>query len=309
MKSDKILNVILAVALLILIVKINKFDFLTSSSSGNSVAEEVAQNDEVEKERVRYNEKVGTHQTWVSLTVAEGKRLIAKGLAAYPPVKACLKNGKLILAKGTTNTYVAEELINDSLTNGEYVYGYISPANSTKKLDRSKKRKELVFVDGEIQDVPYKDILPEMSEGDIVIKGANIVNHSKGQAGIMIGHPTGGTIGNMYPFIKEKKLRFIIPVGLEKESSQDIDVLGEYSKIEHENIDRKTPWLWSVKGELFTEIEAIKQFANVEVIHLGSGGVGGAEGAVSLLIRGTELELEQALAVIKNVQGELPYMK
>jgi hypothetical protein len=306
MKSDKILNIVLAAALLILIIKINKFDFFNSDEKEIKV-EQISEQGDIPL--ATDNLKSGTHQTWVSLTVAEGKRLIAKGLLAYPPVQECLKTGKLILTKGTTNTYVAEEMINDSLTNGEYVYGYISPAKSDTEVDRSKNRKELVFVNGQIKDIPYKDFLPEMEEGDIVIKGANIINHSKGQAAIMIGHPTGGTMGNIYPYIQEKKLRFIIPVGLEKESSQDIDQIGKYSKIEHEKVDRKTPWLWSVKGELFTEIEAIKQFADLEVIHYGSGGIGGAEGAVSLLLRGSESEIQKALKVIEVVQGEPAYLK
>ncbi|MRT93802.1 hypothetical protein [Ancylomarina sp. 16SWW S1-10-2] len=303
MKSDRILNIILAIALLILIVKINKYDFLKSQDGVVGVAQVEGTADKA------YDLKSGTHQTWVSLTVAESKRLIAKGLAIYPPVIECMKHGKLILAKGTTNTYVAEELIHDSLTNGEYVLGYISPAKSTKKVDRSKKRNEMVFVNGAIQDISYKEILPEMEEGDIVMKGANIINHSKGQAAIMIGHPTGGTIGNLYPIIQEKKLRYIIPVGLEKESSQDLNIIGEYSKIDHENIKRKTPWLWSVKGELFTEIEAIKQFADVEALHYGSGGIGGAEGAVSILIRGSETEVNKALNVIESIQGEPAFIK
>ncbi|WP_372755067.1 hypothetical protein [Labilibaculum sp.] len=303
MKSDRILNIILAIALLLLIVKINRFDFLKSNDGIARAVQLERMADKV------YDLKSGTHQTWVSLTVAESKRLIAKGLAIYPPVKECMKNGKLIMAKGTTNTYVAEELIHDSLTNGEYVLGYISPAKTNKKVDRSKKRKELVLINGEVKDIPYKEILSDLEEGDIVMKGANIINHSKGQAAIMIGHPTGGTIGDLYPIIQEKKLRYIIPVGLEKESSQDINVIGEYSKIEHENIAKKTPWLWSVKGELFTEIEAIKQFADVEAIHYGSGGVGGAEGAVSILIRGSESEVNKALEVIESIQGESPFIE
>lgn len=310
MKTDKILNIILATALLVLIVRINQFDFLKSSpiKKGVDTKLELVQNLQGNL-NLPSDLKAGTHQAWVSLTVAESKRLIAKGLAKYPPVLECMKEGKLILTKGTTNTYVGEELLKDSLTKGEYVLGFIAPANSTKKLDRSVKRNEMVFVNGQIQDIAYTEILPEMNEGDIVIKGANIINHSKGQAAIMIGSSTGGTIGNLYPTILEKKLRLIIPVGLEKESSQDIDLIGEYSKIEHKNTSQKTPWLWSVKGELFTEIEAIKQFAKIEAIHYGSGGIGGAEGAVSILLRGSENEVNKALAVIEDIQGESPFME
>ncbi|WP_430933893.1 hypothetical protein [Saccharicrinis sp. 156] len=306
MKSDKILSLVLAVTLLILVIKINRFDFLQSSDT-NVIIEQTQKNQTIVESPVGL--KAGTHQTWVSLTVAESKRLIAKGLVVYPPVKERLRNGKIILTKGTTNTYVAEEMIKDSLNSGEYVYGYISPAKSDKKVDRSKKRNELVFVNGTISDIDYQEILPEMKEGDIIIKGANIINHQKGQAAILIGHPTGGTTGNIYPFVQEKKLRFIIPAGLEKESSGNIDLMSRYSKIEHEKVDRKTPWLWSVKGELFTEIEAIKQFAELEVIHYGSGGIGGAEGAVSLLLRGSKGEINKALRIIESIQGEEPYLK
>ncbi len=307
MNKDKILNIVLGLIILVLIIQIKRYDTLGFSSGSvfnifkSSLEKEVKLGDRTFK--------VGSHQSWVSLTVAESKRLIAIGLSEYPPVKECMKNGKLILTKGTTNTYVAEELLHDSLTRGEYVLGYISPAKSLKKLDKSIKRKELVFVDGELMDVDYSEILPTMREGDIVIKGANIINHQSGQAAVMIGSATGGTVGKVYPIVQEKKLRLIIPVGLEKESSQNIDLLGEYSKIKHERLGKKTPWLWSIKGELFTEIEAIKQFADVEVVHYGSGGIGGAEGAVSLLLRGSEVEVAKALDLVEGIQGEPSFMK
>ena len=49
----------------------------------------------------------------VSLTVSESKRLIAKGIAQHPAVKAALENGIVAVAKGTTNAYVAEELLGE----------------------------------------------------------------------------------------------------------------------------------------------------------------------------------------------------
>ena len=44
------------------------------------------------------------------LTVAESKRLIAKAVAQMPIVKNALANGMVIIIKGTTNAYVAEEI-------------------------------------------------------------------------------------------------------------------------------------------------------------------------------------------------------
>ena len=51
----------------------------------------------------------------VTLTVAESKRLIAKGVAAHPAVRQALENGLVAIAKGTTNGYVAEEILGQQI--------------------------------------------------------------------------------------------------------------------------------------------------------------------------------------------------
>ena len=244
-----------------------------------------------------------THKTLVSLTVSESKRLIAKGIKVYPPVVERLKSGTVLVTKGTTNTYVAEELLNVDLGSGDFVLGHILP-NDERQLDRSHTRSEVVLINGKEDDTPYVLAMSRMKEGDIVFKGVNVINYEKGQAGVFIGHPTGGTAGNIIPRIQKNKLHLIIPVGLEKCSNQDIDKIDEMTHLEKVSVNGKMPYIWSIKGELFTEIEAIKQFAEVEVIHIASGGIGGAEGAVSLGIFGTESEVEKALKVIESVKGE-----
>lgn len=255
------------------------------------------------------NDANSQYQTWVSLTVAESKRLIAKGLMNYPPVMEKLRSGHIVVTKGTTNTYFAEEFLGISLRSGEYVFGHILPAKSEVGIDRSITRQELVLKDGIIQDIPYAGVLDKMSSGDIIFKGANIINYQKGQAGVFIGSPTGGTTGVIVPKIKERDLRLIIPVGLEKDSGQDVNLLDRLSRIPHESVGNTMPRIWSIEGELFTEIEAILQFADVSVFHLASGGIGGAEGAVSLCIRGEEEEVKKALEVIRSIQGEPPFLR
>lgn len=302
MNKAKILNYILAVVMLFLIVKLAYKEKPENTIVINSAQTDTALNGKT----ISVNT---THQARVWLTVAESKRLIAKGLKKYPPVQEKLKSGYLLITKGTTNSYVAEEILNDTLVAGEYVLGHILPATGNVELDKSRNRKELVFKDGVLQDTSYPEMLKEMNTGDIILKGANIINYQKGQAGVLIGHPTGGTTGNIVPAIEEKKLRLIIPVGLEKESSQDIEVLSVLSKVPQEQVHKKAPYVWSIKGELFTEIEAIKQFADVEAIHMASGGVGGAEGAVTLLIRGNKDEVLKALQVVESVQGEKAFLQ
>ena len=56
-----------------------------------------------------------------------------------------------------------------------------------------------------------------MNPGDVIIKGANALNYEKGIAGCLVGHPMGGTVGGFWGFLYGRKLRLVIPVGLEKE--------------------------------------------------------------------------------------------
>ncbi|MEN6293327.1 MAG: hypothetical protein ABFD07_15110, partial [Methanobacterium sp.] len=45
------------------------------------------------------------------ITPAAGKRLIAKALAKYSAITEAVKSGTLVIIAGTTNGYVAEELL------------------------------------------------------------------------------------------------------------------------------------------------------------------------------------------------------
>ena len=56
----------------------------------------------------------------ITLTSAESKRLIAKGVAATREVNSALKSGIIIFARGTTNTFVAEEIMQPNAENGKH---------------------------------------------------------------------------------------------------------------------------------------------------------------------------------------------
>ena len=51
-------------------------------------------------------------------------------------------------------------------------------------------------------------------------------------------------------------------------------------------------------------IEAVREFADIDVFVTAKGGVDGAEGGVSLLLCGSEEEVQKALDVIRQVIGE-----
>ena len=192
--------------------------FLLMTGCGKSDSEKVERMDS----SVSANENAVV-QT-VTLTVAEGKRLIAKGLAKYAPVCEKMDNGIVIVTRGSSNTYLAEELLQTNLIHGAFLTGRIQPAGSSPLSPQGDRIGEFVIRNGVHEpETKFIEGLRAMQPGDIVFKGANLVNYEDRKAAVCIGHPTGGTMGMFLPFVEEKGVRLIIPVGLEKQTSQDLE--------------------------------------------------------------------------------------
>ena len=249
---------------------------------------------------------INEFKAWVTLTPAESKRLIAIGLHNYRPVANNLLNGDIIITKGTTNHYIAETFVNRKMTHGLFTNGRITPKGSKYAITDDVQISEFYFHNGEIKNLPLDSALKIMQPNTIIFKGANIINYATKKAAVFIGSSEGGTSGMILPYVNNGKAKLIIPVGLEKNSSIDIDATVA---IMQDNSNTGIPRLFFLPGELFTEIEAIKTFANVEVLQIGAGGVGGAEGSVTLLIYGTEAQVDKAVKTIETIQGEKPFFE
>ena len=240
----------------------------------------------------------------VNLTVSEGKRLIAKGIMAMPSVKEKLEKGMIIVTKGTTNTYIAEDLLNKSIEHGSFVIGHFAPEGQSPVNADKRQMQEVVIKDGKVLDVTYDEALKMLEPGDIVMKGGNLLNYSMKQAAVCIGAPNGGTTYKLLSYVGEGKAELIIPIGLEKETTANLEILENTLNAGNERLN-SVPKLYMFRtGTVFTEIEAIRQFADVKVFPYGVGGISGREGGVSLVISGSEAEVNKVLELVKTIQGE-----
>jgi hypothetical protein len=251
----------------------------------------------------QWSEEVGVKQFVV--TTAMGKRLIGKGMAARPDIQAVLERGTLVIIAGTTNGYVAEEVLGaigqrEGFTRVGFRRGItVAPGAKAAQADFPG---DVVIVDGQWQQGKMVvDVADDLREGDIVLKGANAFD-SRGQAAVQIGHPKGGTILAAVPAVIGRRVRMIVPVGLEKRVLQDVNVLAERCNAP----GGQGPRLYPLPGQVFTELDAIRLLTGAEAILLAAGGVYGAEGASWLGIDGTEAEIEAAAALIRSVAGEPP---
>lgn len=241
------------------------------------------------------------------LTVSESKRLIAKGVAALPAVQEAMQKGIVAICKGTTNAYIVEELIGEKIQKGAYVLGRTVPAKADTANIFAGNIPEFIFVKGQKSELTLKEAVLQMKCGDVVIKGANALNYETGMAGVLVGHPEGGTLGTIIGSAYGKGLHLIIPVGLEKQIAEDIQELADLINTEPECSRPGMPALWPVQGEIITEIEALEILTGVEAHQIGAGGVCGAEGGVWLAVWGTEEQIAATKALVESIQGEPPF--
>jgi hypothetical protein len=159
----------------------------------------------------------------VVLTVAEGKRLVARGVLAWGPFRRAREEGCVAVAKGTTNSYVVEELLEKPLDRTRYVTGHVRPSKGGAQGEVSATMPDLVLRRGEVlEGVSAVEAAAEMGPGDCFLKGANAISYGLGQAAVLVGHPTGGTMGACLGTLVARGARLVCPAGLEKSVPVDL---------------------------------------------------------------------------------------
>ena len=252
--------------------------------------------------------KEKTVQAQLVLTVSEGKRLIAKAVAKMPIVREALANGMIIIAKGTTNTYVAEELLGRKIPHGAYVYGRTYPVKGGERLKETEKIAEVILVKGEQREgLSLEQAVRKLKPGDVVIKGANALDYRNKTAAVITGSSSAGTTGTIMPYVVARKAYLVIPVGLEKEVAGDpVDIFNKMRE-PIESLNTVHP-MFLLTGHIVTELEALPILTGVSAFQSAAGGIGGAEGAVRIVCRGPRENVEKALKLAEEIHGEPPFV-
>lgn len=248
----------------------------------------------------------------LQFSVAAGKRLIARGLASREDIREAAAEHTVVIITGTTNSYLAEELLSalgleknadgTSFDRRGFYRGIIR--GGLYKGEVRQQAEDVVISGGErITGKTIYDAAPEMGAGDIIFKGANAVNLRDRQAGILIGNPQLGTIMPAVQASVGRQVRLIHPVGLEKRVECP---LGELA-VQTNGPDTAGLKFYPTPGEIYTELEAIRDLTGASAKLLASGGVDGMEGGIFLLAEGDSEALEKCRALEKELRAEPPY--
>lgn len=229
-------------------------------------------------------------QTSVLLTPEQGKKLIAKAIATLPEVEEALENGTILVVAGTTNRYVAEELlkkIGEDAKLENFCRGVTLPRGVKQE---GMTREDVVIEKGRrVCGKTIFDVAGSLKAGDLIFKGANAVDLEAHEAAVLVGNPTVGTTLPILEAVYGRRVRTMIPVGVEKRVELPIGTLAALST----DPETAGPRLCPLPGEVFTELEAISTLYDLEAEIYAAGGIMGAEGAVYFLCSGEEEELKR----------------
>lgn len=243
------------------------------------------------------------------LTPSAGKRLIAKSFVHIPEIRSALKDHTIVIVAGTTNTYIAMELLNyigqaDDFSPAGFYRGTTVPPGYKNDNQKPEFPGDVVIEKG-----VYKkgktifDVADSLDKGDIILKGANAVDLINKKAAVLIGHPKGGTIQAALTAVIGKRAVLYIPVGLEKRVYGDIDELAAAMN----SPNAAGPRLMPVTGNIVTELDAITLMTGATARLIAAGGIYGAEGSCYIAVSGSGEQVEKAFEIIESVKYEPPF--
>ena len=242
----------------------------------------------------------------VSLTQAESKRLIAKGIAALPEVRRALEQGIVVIPRGTTNAFVVEEVAGLKVEPKCHFAGGIIVDGELCAIPRGTRMRPIVLRRGKPVDISPTEAFQEFREGDVYIKGASAVD-PEGNAGVLVAAEDGAAIGEALRVLLPRGAPIIVPVGLEKLIPSVAQAARATGIFRFKYSTGLPVGLMPIPNALVvTEVQAFQVLSGVEAVPVAGGGIAGSEGAVVLSLEGKAAQIEQAFSLVKSVKGEPP---
>lgn len=244
---------------------------------------------------------------FVVLNPSQSRRLVAKGTVASPIVQNAYRNGMIIIARGITNAYVSEEFFHIQIGNKtNQTAGFVGDGATNSTSTPPPCTWHVIEKGRVLKDADSNVEVGRFKKGDVVIKGANAIDHT-GLTGTYASSLKTGTMGAMWPYVTSRGAEFIIPVSLEK-MVPCVMTGSRNTGIYHFDYTTGLPAKLVVlpDAKAITEIEAMAILFGIRCYHVGSGGVAGSEGSVHLTLEGDQDKVEAAFELVKSLKGEPP---
>jgi len=261
----------------------------------------------------------------VVLTTAESKKLIAKAVARLDVVQQAAKKGIVALHPSSSTYFIVEEITGAKPRTNYWVCGVVTPKGMCVEMamvlgsgytpkevsaDPGDLRATWIIENGRLApEESLSSLFDRMTSSDVYIKGVNALD-TEGNVGILFGHQ--GSANYVHSARRKRGFSMIYPVGLEKLIPLTIREAAKEARPTRCNHGMGMPvgLFPCPAGITVNELFAVEILSGARAIPVASGGLGGAEGALTLMIKGRGNEVRRALEFIEQSKGaEFPQLR
>lgn len=271
-----------------------------------------------------------------TFTPTESKKFIAKAVMQSDLMQKAAAHGTIAIHPSSSTYFIAEELLGGKPPSNTWVCGVIVPKGTCVEVGAASGRRAIVSERPEESagthnpgafkhtyvirqgkfntGLPLDDILAEMGPGDVYIKGVNAVD-PQGRVAVLIGNMVeGGTIGRVLAASRRQGFTILCPVGLEKLIPIPVYQAAKVANRKGYTYSMGMPCsLMPCEGklvEVVTEVKAVEMLSRASAVPIAAGGLGGAEGAVTLAVQGEDAQVNRVIQVAEGCKGaQLPAVR
>ncbi len=205
----------------------------------------------------------------ISLDTISSKKLIAKATKKY--IEKDINKRLIIIAKGSTNSFLVEEILGKDIDKTKYIAGFIDehgPCVTCAKY----RMKDIIIDRGKIIEDDLTKYITKLSKGDILIKGGNAIDKN-GYVGVLLASKEGGTL-KYYPMLKAKGVRIIIPISIDKYIPHDLNMISNMIGIDEVDFSETIKLgIIPISGEIINEINSFEILYGIKAYTIASGGL------------------------------------
>jgi len=254
----------------------------------------------------------------IVLTPAESKKLIAKAVAGLEAVQLAVKNGIVALHPSSSTYFIVEEITGSKPKTNYWVCGVVTPRGMCvemamvlgsgltpreDKADPGDLQGTWVIEKGQLGgEEKLSSLLYRMTASDVYVKGVNALD-PEGNVGILFG--LEGSMGYIQAARRKRNFTIIYPAGLEKLIPIPVKQAAKEAKFTRYESGMGMPvgLFPCPPGVTVDEVRAIQILSGASAIPVASGGLGGAEGAITLVLKGKSDEVKKALDFVEQSKG------
>ncbi len=259
----------------------------------------------------------------VLLTPTESKKFIAKAVAKLDEVQSALKNGIIALHPSTSTSFMLKELGEKVPETGVFVCGVNSPKGAYGSVESAASpgrdphshaegvagfRHTWVLEKGKLKlGMLLGDILEGMGPNDIYIKGVNAIDPYNTVGVLQAAKVEGGTIALVMSRSKHNGFKVVFPVGLEKLIPVPMQQAHEAAATRNSLnycMGRPCTLMPCKEGIVVTELKAVEILSGgATATPISAGGLAGAEGAITMVIKGDDEPVTKVIHYIEECKG------